>query len=129
GATALISTGGVVALLLSALGLYAVVSFAVGKRTSEIALRMAIGARPRQIVRYFAGDGLRLSAVGILIGLPLSIFGLREIISASPELPELSLPTVTVLVTTGVVLVAGIATWLPASRAARVDPAVTLRRE
>ncbi len=129
GATTLISTGGMIALFLSAMGLYAVVSFAVGKRTSEIAVRMALGARSAQIVRHFAKDGLRLSLGGIVIGLPLSILGLRLIVNASPEIPEISLSAVTMAVAVGVILVAAVATWLPASRAARVNPAVTLRRE
>jgi predicted permease len=129
GATTLISTGGIIALLLAALGLYAVVSFAVGKRMSEIAVRVALGAQPRQIVRHIARDGLRLSLLGIFIGLPLSILALRTIINASPDVPEVSLSAVTAIVAVGVTLVAAIATWLPASRAARVDPAVTLRRE
>jgi putative ABC transport system permease protein len=129
GAIALFSAGGLIVLLLSALGLYAVVAFAVGQRTGEIAVRMAIGARTRQIVRHFASDGLRLGVVGIAIGLPLSILGLRILLRLEPDMPEVSLPTVTTIVAAGVLLVTGLATWIPASRAARVNPAVALRRE
>ena len=69
------TTGGVAAadlaaLLLSAIGLYAVVAFSVGQRKGEIAVRMAVGARYGQIVRKFLGDGLRLSAYGLALGLP-----------------------------------------------------------
>ncbi|MEX2582557.1 MAG: ABC transporter permease [Gemmatimonadota bacterium] len=129
GGIGLILAGGLVVLLLSALGLYAVVAFAVGQRTGEIAVRMAIGARARQIVRHFASDGFRLGIVGILIGLPLSVVGLRALLPLQPTAPPLVLPAVTSIVAIGVLMVAGLATWIPARRAARVDPAVTLRRD
>ncbi|MQA91385.1 MAG: FtsX-like permease family protein [Gemmatimonas sp.] len=129
GAIALFSSGGLVVLLLCALGLYAVVAFAVGQRTGEIAVRMAIGARTRQIVRHFASDGLRLGVFGIVIGLPLSVLGLRMLMQLAPQTPPVSLPAITAIVAVGVLLVAGLATWIPASRAAEVDPALTLRKE
>lgn len=129
GAIALFSAGGLVVLLLCALGLYAVVAFAVGERTGEIAVRMAIGARARQIVRHFASDGLRLTTIGVLVGLPLSVVGVHQLLSLSPELPHVPLPLVVSVVALGVLLVAGVASWLPASRAAQVDPAAILRRE
>lgn len=129
GGIALFSGVGVVVLLLCALGLYAVIAFAVGQRTSEIAVRMAIGARARQIVRGFAVEGLRLSAIGVAVGLPISILGLRQLLSISPEVPDVSLPIVIAVVVIGVGGVAALASWIPARRAAAVDPAVILRRE
>ena len=129
GAIALFSTGGLVVLLLCALGLYAVVAFAVGQRTGEIAVRMAIGARARQIVRHFASDGLRLTTIGVALGLPLSVLGLRVLMSLAPDGPDVNLVLVMAVVAIGVLAVAGLASWLPASRAAEVDPAAILRRE
>jgi len=129
GAIALFSTGGLVVLLLCALGLYAVVAFAVGQRTGEIAVRMAIGARARQIVRHFASDGLRLTTIGVALGLPLSVLGLRLLMSRASDPPDLNLTLVMGVVAIGVLAVASLASWIPASRAAAVDPAAVLRRE
>lgn len=129
GAITLFSTGGVVVLLLCALGLYAVVAFAVGQRTAEIAVRMAIGARARQIVRHFASDGLRLTTLGVVLGLPLSLLGLRVLLSLAPDVPDVNLTLVMAMVAIGVLVVASLASWIPASRAAHVDPATILRNE
>ena len=126
---ALFSTAGFVVLLLSGLGLYAVIAFAVGQRTGEIAVRVAMGARARQIVRHFASDGFRLSTVGIVLGLPFSILGLHWLLSLSPGLPDVSPTLVTVIVAIGVLGVSSAASWIPARRAAEVDPAAILRRE
>lgn len=129
GALALFSTSGLVVLLLCALGLYAVVAFAVGQRTGEIAVRMAIGARGRQVVRHFASDGLRLTLVGVVLGLPLSALGLYVMMSLAPEAPHVSVAIVMATVAIGVLGVASLASWIPASRAAKVDPSTILRRE
>lgn len=130
GAIGLFSTAGLVVLLLCALGLYAVVAFAVGERTGEIAVRMAVGARAGQIVGHFAADGLRLTFIGVLVGLPISLFGLRQVVALSPssEVPDVSVAVVTAVVAIAVMTVAALASWLPASRAADVDPAVILGR-
>lgn len=129
GAIGLFSAASVGVLLLCALGLYAVVAFAVGQRTGEIAVRMAVGARARQIVAHFAADGLRLTTIGVLVGLPLSLVGLRQVVALSPDLPDVSVALVTVAIAIAVMSVAGLASWLPANRAADVDPAVILRKE
>ena len=127
--TSSLSAAGLAALLLSAIGLYAVVAFSVGQRTREIAVRMAVGARGQQIVNRFVGDGLRLSAIGLALGLPISIFGLHILMGAVPDIPAVPLPWVTAMAAAGVVIVATAAAWLPARRAAAVDPAITLRAE
>lgn len=121
--------GGFMALFVSAIGLYAVVSFTVGRRTTEIAVRMALGARPRQIVGKFAADGLSLSVLGLLAGLPFSLLGLRILPALLDYLPSVALSPVAAMATFGVLAVATAATWIPARRAASVHPAVTLRRE
>lgn len=112
-----------VALFLSAIGLYAVLAFTVGQRNGEIAVRMVVGARTRQIAAGFIADGLRLSTVGLVVGLPLSLFGFRIVN------PPVALPPVATTAALGVLVVAVAATWIPARRAAGVDPAITLRRE
>src|SRR5690606_19278136 len=129
GAIALFSTRGLIVLLLSALGLYAVVAFAVGQRTGEIAVRMAMAARARQIVRHYASDGLPLTTFGILLGLPLSVLGLYALLSLAPDVPEVNLTLVTAIVAVGVLGVSSVASWIPARRAAKIDPATVLRME
>jgi predicted permease len=123
-----VSVAGLLALLIAAIGLYAVIAFSVGQRTREIAVRMAIGGDRPRIVRGFVADGLRLCATGLLIGLPVSLFALRMLMS-SPDLPRVPLPPVTVVAAASVLLVALGAVWLPARRAATVDPAETLRAD
>lgn len=118
---------GLTALLLSAIGLYAVVAFSVSQRTGEIAVRIAVGAHGRQIARRFVADGVRLSAVGLALGLPVSLLGLRSLIASDDAFSTVALPTVTAIAALGVALVAIAAAWLPARRAASVDPAVVLR--
>ena len=127
--TSALTAAGLMALLLSAIGLYAVVAFSVGQRTREIAVRIAVGARGQQIVNRFVGDGLRLSAIGLALGLPVSLIGLSALMNAVPDIPPVPLPWVTAIAGLGVVLVATAAAWLPARRAAAVDPAITLRGE
>jgi ABC-type lipoprotein release transport system permease subunit len=124
-----ISAAGLMALLLSAIGLYAVVTFSVGQRTREIAVRMAVGACDSQIVRRFVADGLRLSAIGLALGLPISLIGLRALLTLDDDFSSVALGPVTAIAMFGVILVATAAAWIPARRAAAVDPAVALRSE
>jgi predicted permease len=122
-----VSAAGVMALLLSAIGLYGVVAFSVSQRTGEIAVRIAVGARTRQIVQRFVADGLRLSAIGLLIGLPVSLIGLRAMLAADDSFRYVPTPSVAAIAALGVAIVATAAAWIPARRAAAVDPAVALR--
>ena len=121
---------GLLLLFLAGIGLYAVVSFAVGQRTSEIAVRMAVGAGQRQIIRKFMGEGVRLGVLGLAIGLPLSILALRilmdEMGGAGPRIPVIEIAIAAAVIVVGVALAA---TWMPARRAAGVDPAAVLRRD
>ena len=123
-----LGTVGLLTLFLAAIGLYAVVSFAVGQRTSEIAVRMAVGATEGRIVGKFIGEGVGLGLVGLVIGLPLTVIGLR-IAGESINEPAVPIGTIAVAAALGVLAVALTATWFPARRAARVDPAMVLRRD
>ena len=122
-----VSAAGLMALLLSAIGLYAVVAFSVGQRTREIAVRIAVGARARQIASRFLADGLRLSALGLVLGLPVSLLALRALTTVLDGVPPIALGPVTAIAALGVALVATAAAWIPARRAASVDPPITLR--
>ena len=124
-----IMTAGMMALLLCALGLYAVIAFSVGQRTREIAVRIAVGGRGRQIARKFLADGLRLSAIGLALGLPISLLGLHTLMGLSEDIPRVGIGGVTAVAALGVVMVAAAAAWIPARRAVGVDPAITLRAE
>ncbi len=129
--TALSAAGGTgaLALLLSAIGLYAVVAFAVGQRVREIGIRTALGAESRQVVALFVRHGLRLSVVGLVIGLALGIGGVRVISAVEGNDPPTGTLGVAALVAVFVIGVALLASWIPARRAARIDPLEALRVE
>ena len=117
-----------VAFVLSSVGIYAVVSFTVGARTSEIGVRIALGAKPSSVVRLIAVHGMRPVLAGLaagLLGVPL----VARVLSA--QLFELSAADPRVLGTLAafIVAVATAASLLPARRAARIDPIVALRSE
>jgi predicted permease len=119
---------GLLALLLASIGLYGVVALAVGQRRREIGIRMALGARPRQVVTLLFTSGVRLSVIGLVLGLPLSVVALR-MIATMARIPETSLTGVGLGIAAVVLAVASLATWLPARRASTIDPALTLRTE
>lgn len=127
--TSMLAVAGLLTLALTAIGLYAVVALSVGQRTNEIAVRMAIGARARAIVQGFVGQGVRLGAIGLVIGLPLSMLALSVVTSLADVGQSLSWTLVIAVASSGVLTVATAAAWMPAQRAAMVDPATVLRRE
>jgi hypothetical protein len=124
-----VSAAGVMALFISAIGLYAVIAFAVGQRTREIAIRIAVGGRREQLVRRFVADGLRLCAFGLVLGLPVSLAGLQVLIVILRFPWPVPMPPIIATAILGITIVASAAVWIPARNAASVDPALTLRRE
>jgi predicted permease len=125
GATA----AGVLALLLASVGLYGVVALAVRQRHREIGVRVALGARPRQVIRLFFMSGVRLSMLGVVLGLPLSVVSLYLIASQFADHVPLNMPLVGLAIAAVVVGVAALASWIPARKAAGVDPLVAIRTE
>jgi putative ABC transport system permease protein len=126
----LAGAGGALALLLASLGLYGVVSLAVRQRTREIGIRIAVGAHPMRVARMFLVSGVRVSLVALALGLPLSIAALK--VGQSQGLviaPEVNPYLIGIVIAPVLVAVAAAATWVPARRAALVDPARTLRVE
>jgi predicted permease len=119
---------GLLALTLAAVGLYSVIAYNVVQRTHEMGVRIALGAQVRDVVRIIVGQGLRHGVAGILIGGLIAFAAARWVkpllFAESPRDP-----LVYVAVTTVLLIVAITASWIPARRAARVDPNVALRSE
>jgi len=118
----------VVALGLSGIGIYGVVSFMVGQRTREIGVRMALGATQHDIRRLIAGHGGVLAGLGLVIGLPAA-FALSRVVAHLATGVEPRDPLAFAIAGTVVVAVAGVASLSPTRRATRIDPARTMREE
>ena len=122
----LIGVFAVIAALLVAVGLYGVLSTVVRQRTAEIGVRMALGAAPGRILGLVVGHGLRLSAAGIGVGLVAALALTRlmttMLVGVKPTDP-LTFGTMAIVF----FVLAAISSWLPARRAAALDPTVALR--
>ncbi|HKG60276.1 MAG TPA: ABC transporter permease [Pyrinomonadaceae bacterium] len=118
----------VVAILLSAVGLYSVMAYVVSQRTREVGIRMALGANRGDVMKMITRQGMRLAAIGVVIGLLLSL-ALAQVLSSL--LIGISGYDVTTFILVPVLLstVALLACYLPARRATKVDPLVALRYE
>ena len=118
----------VLALTLAGVGIYGLISFAVGQRTHEIGIRMALGAKAAHVLSLVIGEGLRLTVIGVLLG-GLAAIGLTRLMSSM--LFEVKPNDVaTYLLVAGLLTsVALVASCIPARRAAKVDPAVALREQ
>jgi len=117
-----------VALLLAATGIYAVISYSVTQQTHEIGIRLALGARPGEVLRLIVWHGLKLTLLGIAIGLAGSLALTRLIVGLLYSVSSTDPGTFALvsLILTGVALGACLA---PACRAARMDPMLALRYE
>jgi len=126
--TTMLEVFAAVSLLIATLGQYAVLAFAMKRRTREFGLRLALGGSPRQILGAVIGEGLRLTVVGLAIGFALSLVAARALRSVlfgvSPADPSTYTGVIVVLAAASLM-----ACWLPARRASRVDPMQALRDE
>jgi putative ABC transport system permease protein len=124
----LIGVFAVIAALLAAVGLYGVLSTVVRQRTAEIGVRMALGAAPANIFALVASHGFRLSAIAIGIGI-LAAVALTRVMTSMLVGIKATDPLTFLAIAILFFLIAAIASWIPARRAARLDPTVALRDE
>jgi ABC-type antimicrobial peptide transport system permease subunit len=115
-------------LVLAAIGLYGVVSYLVAQRTPEIGIRIALGAERRDVVGLVMRESATLAAVGVAIGVPLTLAGTRVLSGFLYQVKAYDLAALSI----GPVILAAVAVaaaWLPSRRAAAVDPALTIRAD
>ncbi len=119
------------ALVLAGIGLYGVIAYAVGQRTHEMGIRIALGAHPRDVFRLVIGGGLRLALLGVVIGIAAALVLVRFLAAFSQLLYGVSQSDPLTIIAVAIVLlaVAFIACYIPARRAMKVDPMVALRYE
>ena len=124
----MVGTLGATAIGLALVGIYGVVSFAVGRRTREIGVRMALGASRRTVLRMIVREGLVLAVLGVALGIPVAIAAGRLIGAVLYGLAPNDPATLTAAAT-AFVIVAAIAGLFPAYRASSIDPMAALRHD
>jgi ABC-type antimicrobial peptide transport system permease subunit len=127
GATMFVAFGGL-ALVLAAIGLYSVIAYNVQQRTHELGVRVAFGAQVGDVMRLVLSEGLRLAVAGVVIGAGIALFAGRWVKPLLFNVKPTD-PLVFGLVVVTLLVVATVASLIPALRAARVDPNVALRSE
>ena len=127
-ATILLGVFAFIGLALAAIGIYGVISFSVTQRTSEIGIRMALGARTSEVIKLVIGQGMILAFIGLLIGLVAAFVltrlmeGLLYGVSSTDAITFISFPAI-------LAIIAFAACYIPARRASKIDPMVALRYE
>jgi putative ABC transport system permease protein len=117
-----------IALVLAIVGIYGVMSYSVTQRTHEIGIRMAIGARPRDVFAMILGHGMKLTLIGVVIGLALAFAATRLMGTMLFGVAPTDLTTFSVI-SVLLISVAALACYLPGRRATKVEPTISLRYE
>jgi putative ABC transport system permease protein len=115
-----------VAVVLAAVGIYGIVAFSVAQRTSEIGVRIALGALPRQVMRSVLRDSVVLTLAGLVVGAVGAAALSRTLAALLFQTPTTDWPTY-MIVASVLLVVTAMASWFPARRAARIDPLEALR--
>ena len=122
----LLSTFGVLAVIIAAVGIAGVLAFSVGARTNEIGIRMSLGAGSGQVQRMILSEGTALVAIGLVLGAVGAFFSTRLmqglLFGVAPHDPTTFIGVVVMMAVIGI-----IACWIPALRAARIDPVIAMR--
>jgi len=118
----------IVALILAVIGIYGVLAYTVRERRRELGIRVALGAREGQVVGMVVGQGVRLAAAGLVLGFVVALMGGRVLATLLYGVRPDDPPTYEA-VSVGLILVAVLASWLPARRAAVTDPVIAMRPE
>jgi putative ABC transport system permease protein len=118
----------VLALVLAAIGIYGLLAYSVSQRTAEIGIRMAMGARSQDVLRMVVRDGMKMTVIGGAIGFLLSL-PLPKVFAAIFFDLHVNEPILYLLVPAVIVTVSMLAAYIPARRAARIDPMRALRQE
>jgi putative ABC transport system permease protein len=126
--TQLMGSFALLAVVLAVVGIYGVNAYAVAQRRHEIGVRMALGASAGAVLRQMVGHGMRLTAIGIVVGL-IGSWALRSFLQSVLVGVSAMDPVTLVSVTVLLALVAGMACYLPARKATQIDPAIALRPE
>jgi ABC-type antimicrobial peptide transport system permease subunit len=125
---ALFSVFGALALLVAGVGVYSVIAYSVTQRTHEMGIRIALGARARDVLRLVASEGVRLVAIGSAVGAAIAV-ALADLLQSMLYDVSARDPIVLAGAVTTLVVVAMVAALIPAHRASRVDPAIALRAD
>jgi putative ABC transport system permease protein len=126
--TTVLAVFALVAILLAAVGIYGVMSYAVTQQSKEIGIRLALGAARREVLALVFRSGFTMVTIGIVIGLVAALALSRVLQTLLFEVSTAD-PTVFAAIALLLFVTAGIAAWIPARRAARLDPIATLRSE
>jgi ABC-type antimicrobial peptide transport system permease subunit len=126
--TKLLAAFAIVALLLAAIGIYGVLAYQVGQQRPEIGLRVALGASPANVVGRVVGDGLKLTAIGVLVGVAGAL-ALSRLLATFLFGIKASDPATYAVVAFVLLATAAVASYVPARRAMQVDPMTALREE
>ena len=124
----LLAVFGAISLILATIGIYGVIAQVVAERTQEIGIRMALGARPAQILWRFLGQGLRAAGIGLVLGLGATLLAQKWVSGLLYQVKAFDAVTITAAAV-AILAILLVAVWWPARRASRVDPQTALRYE